>query len=103
MIFWAKMNLNYGLMSFLLSIIPKSLTKMKITFGLQKKHIEHIEAEFQRWKDMPSENRHKYDPKYKLYVWEKLGKELGWCPFTLALYYFQYLEQVSLSNPSNSQ
>lgn len=32
------------------------------------------------------------DPKYIKYVWEKLGKELGWCPFTLALYYFEYLE-----------
>ena len=59
----------------------------KITFGLQSHHIDHIEAELQRCKDMPT------DHKYIKYVWEKLGKELSWCPFTLSLYYFEYLEE----------
>ena len=67
---------------------------VKITFGLQAHHIDHIEAELQRWKDMPPTiDGDKADPKYIKYVWEKLGKELAWCPFTLALYYFEYLEE----------
>ena len=67
---------------------------VKITFGLQTHHIEHIEAELQRWKDMPpTSDGEKADPKYIKYVWEKLGKELAWCPFTLALYYFEHLEE----------
>ena len=67
---------------------------VKITFGIQVHHIDHIEAELQRWKDMPPTiDGDKVDPKYIKYVWEKLGKELAWCPFTLALYYFEYLEE----------
>ena len=66
---------------------------VKITFGLQPDHIEAIENELQRWRDMPPlSDGEKPDPKYMKYVWEKLGKELAWCPFTLALYYFEYLE-----------
>lgn len=67
---------------------------VKVTFGLQKHHIEAIEKELQRWNDMePLNCGLKADPKYMKYVWEKLGKELSWCPFTLALYYFEYLEE----------
>lgn len=65
----------------------------KITFGLQEHHIEKIELELKRWNEMPPlSDGLKVDPKYIKYVWEKLGKELAWCPFTLALYYFEYLE-----------
>lgn len=67
---------------------------VKITFGLQVHHIDHIESELQRWNDMPPTiDGDKADPKFIKYVWEKLGKELGWCPFTLALYYFEHLEE----------
>jgi len=66
---------------------------VKITFGLQAHHIDHIEAELQRWNDKPPTNDgDKADPKYIKYVWEKLGKEMSWCPLTLALYYFEHLE-----------
>jgi len=41
----------------------------------------------------PTKDGDKADPKYIKYVWEKLGKELAWCPFTLALYYFEHLEE----------
>jgi hypothetical protein len=69
-------------------------SNLKITFGLQVYHIDHIEAELQRWHDMPEPNEGKKpNPKFIKYVWDKLGKELGWCPFTLALYYFEYLEE----------
>ena len=69
---------------------------VKITFGLQPYHIEAIEKEFKRWNDMPpltSFPDQKVDPKYIKHVWERLGKELAWEPFTLALYYFEYLEE----------
>ena len=74
-------------------------SNVKITFGLQTHHIEHIEAELQRWKDMPPTiDGDKADPKYIKYVWEKLGFELAWEPFTLALYYFKHLEQSQITN-----
>lgn len=69
--------------------------KIKVIFGLQPYHILHIEKEFERWNNMPplvSFPDHKPNPKFMRYVWDKLGKELGWEPFTLALYYFEYLE-----------
>jgi hypothetical protein len=71
---------------------------VKITFGLQPYHIEAIEKELKRWNDMPplvSFPDQKADPKYIKYVWEKLGKELHWEPFTLCLYYFEYLEEIN--------
>jgi len=68
-------------------------SNVKLTFGLQPKHIERIEAELKRWDEIVTLNDElKSNPKYVKYVWEKLGKELAWCPFTLALYYFEYLE-----------
>ena len=59
---------------------------VKVTFGLQPQHIKAIEAELERF------GNREIDAKYVKYVWEKLGKELAWEPFTLALYYFEYLE-----------
>ena len=59
---------------------------VKVTFGLQQHHIKAIEAELERF------GNREIDAKYVKYVWEKLGKELAWEPFTLALYYFEYLE-----------
>ncbi len=70
-------------------------SNVRITFGLQPHHIQAIEAEFKRWHDMPplvSFPDYKPTPQYMRHVWENLGKELGWCPFTLCLYYFEYLE-----------
>lgn len=26
---------------------------------------------------------------YNKYVWEEIGREIGWCPFTATLSYFQ--------------
>lgn len=59
---------------------------IKMTFGLQQRHIEIIEKELERF------GNREIDAKYVKYIWEKLGKELAWEPFTLALYYFEYLE-----------
>jgi hypothetical protein len=60
---------------------------VKVTFGLQPHHIKAIEDELERF------GNREIDAKYVKYVWEKLGKELAWEPFTLALYYFEYLEE----------
>lgn len=70
---------------------------VRITLGLQPHHIEVIEKELQRWRDMPpleSFPDTKVNPLYIRHVWEKLGRTLGWCPFTLCLYYFEYLEEA---------
>ncbi len=66
-------------------------SKAKITFGLQPHHIKAIEKELERF------GNREIDAKYVKYVWEKLGKELAWEPFTLALYYFEYLEEKNKS------
>lgn len=64
-----------------------NLEDVKMTFGLQPHHIETIEKELERF------GNRELDAKYVKYIWEKLGKELAWEPFTLALYYFKYLER----------
>jgi len=72
-------------------------SNVRVTFGLQPNHINSIETEIKRWNELPPlHDGEKADPKYIKYVWEKLGKELGWCPFTLALHYFKYLEENKL-------
>lgn len=59
---------------------------LKVTFGLQPNQIEIIEKEIERF------GNREVDGKYVKYIWEKLADELAWQPFTLALYYFRYLE-----------
>jgi hypothetical protein len=82
---------NMDTIEHLVELLEKNNAKM--TFGLQPHHIETIETELQRWKDMPPHFEGDLaDPKYIFYVWERLGKEIGWEPFTLALYYFKHLE-----------
>jgi hypothetical protein len=70
--------------------LKEETTNAKITFGLQAHHIAYIEAEIQRWTDMDGGTA---NPKYIRCVWERIGRELNWCPLTLALYYFRHLEQ----------
>lgn len=70
---------------------------LKIVFGLEAQgHIPTIEAELRRWnesfrKDYPEEKDH--DMIYCKAVWEEIGKKIGWCPFTAALSYFEYLNK----------
>lgn len=67
---------------------------VKMTFGLQPNHIQRIEQEIARWDNI----RNSEDTlpegwvKYTEHFWAKLGKEFSWHPLTLALYYFQHLE-----------
>ena len=56
---------------------------LKVTFGLQPKQIELIEDKFKNYPNF----------KYNTTIWNDIGKEIGWCPLTAALYYFRYLEK----------
>lgn len=77
------------------SLIEK-IENSTVVFGLQQNQIEIIEAELERF------GNREIDAKYVKYIWEKLGKELAWEPFTLALYYFEYLEEKTKWIPIDS-
>lgn len=66
---------------------------VKITFGIQPKHLERIEEERQRWFNEINPDGRLTDAIYIEYFWEKMGKEFGWAPFTLALSYFKHLKK----------
>lgn len=54
---------------------------LKITFGLEQQgHIPTIEKMLDEFGSARSE-----------YVWEKIGKEIGWCHKTAAFWYCEYL------------
>lgn len=64
---------------------------IKMTFGLQPKHLEIIEERLNHW-NKPFEfkgetvvNKMQYSKEF----WEDCGRRIGWEPFTLALYYFR--------------
>lgn len=83
--------------------LSKAIEKanVKITFGLQPNQIKRIESEINRW-DLYLEEDEKYLRKgwikYDLDFWRKLGDEFGWESFTLALYYFEHLEDCRNKN-----
>jgi hypothetical protein len=61
---------------------------LKVEFGLEAQgHIPTIEAELKRW------NEGGTDMTYCKAVWEGIGKKIGWCSFTAALSYFEYLNK----------
>jgi len=66
---------------------------VKMTFGIQPHHIEKIETESKRWDAMikPGDSLQIGWRLYDKDFWEKMGRDVGWCPFTLALSYFEYL------------
>lgn len=71
---------------------------LKVVFGLEAQgHIPTIEAELKRRnedfeKDYP-EHKGKNVMTYSRHVWEDIGKKIGWCSFTAALSYFEYLNE----------
>lgn len=71
-------------------------SKVKITFGLQEHHLKRIDEERVRWNNIEITMTETVDMIYATHFWEKLGKEFGWHPFSLALYYFQYLNDFKL-------
>jgi len=64
---------------------------LKVVFGLEAQgHIPTIETELKRWND---NNKYGNDMTYCKAVWEGIGKKIGWCSFTAALSYFEYLNK----------
>lgn len=68
---------------------------VKMVFGLEAQgHIPTIEAIIKRWEDSYKE-QYPEEPlsmMYSKHVWEEIGKKIGWCSFTAALHYFEYLD-----------
>lgn len=63
---------------------------LKAVFGLEAQgHIPTIEAELKRWNN----NEDGVDMTYCKAVWEGIGDKIGWCSFTAALSYFEYLNK----------
>ena len=73
----------------------ENITNVRIVFGLEAQgHISTIQAEIKRWNDsykkqFPDEEP--LDMSYSKHVWDGIGKIIGWCPFTAALAYFEWL------------
>lgn len=66
---------------------------LKITFGIQPNHLEVIERHRNRLNSIKIndvETGGKADMIYSEYLWECVGKEIGWLPFTIALHYFNW-------------
>ena len=72
---------------------------LKVVFGLEAQgHISTIEAELKRWNDSYKEqfpNEEPLDMVYSKHVWDGIGKIIGWCPFTAALSYFEWLNKAN--------
>ena len=76
-------------------------SNIKVVFGLEAQgHIPTIQAEIKRWNDSFKEqypDSKNVDMSYEKHVWEKIGKIIGWCPFTACLSYFELLHKNSSS------
>lgn len=69
---------------------------VKVVFGLEAQgHIPTIEAIIKRWNDGYKEQYpdEPFDMMYSKYVWDEIGKKIGWCPFSASLSYFEYLNE----------
>lgn len=70
---------------------------LNVVFGLEAQgHIPTIQAEIKRHNDLFKEyfpNEKPLDLTYSKHVWDDIGKTIGWCPFTAALYYFEWLNK----------
>jgi hypothetical protein len=64
--------------------------KIKMTFGIQERHIKRINDERARW-NQPDKDITGTPPDAILIegFWKQLGREFGWSPFTLALHYMR--------------
>lgn len=69
---------------------------MKVVFGLEaQSHIPKIQAEIKRWNESYKQqfpNEPPLDMIYSKHVWDGIGKIIGWCPFTAALSYFEWMQ-----------
>ncbi|MPM08718.1 hypothetical protein SDC9_55032 [bioreactor metagenome] len=82
-----------------LDLLDKAEKKgVKLVFGLEAQgHIPTIEAIISRYNSRgntdPFSNEDSVDMIYSRYVWEEIGKAIGWDPLAAALHYFQYLDE----------
>lgn len=68
---------------------------MKIVFGLEAQgHIPTIEKILKKW-NTPRPGIEPVDMTYDRYVWEEIGREIGWEPFGASLAYFELLNKKS--------
>lgn len=79
-------------------IFEGSINKnIKVVFGLEQQgHIPTIEAIIKRWNDSYKDQFPDEKPinmMYSKHVWDEIGRKIGWCSFTAALYYFEYLSE----------
>ena len=68
---------------------------VKPVFGLEAQgHIPTIERIIKRWNDSYARDypKNPLNMIYQEHVWQEIGREIGWSPFTACLYYFRYLE-----------
>jgi hypothetical protein len=77
---------------------------LKVVFGLEAQgHIPTIQAEIKRWNDLYRNqypNEPPLDMSYTKHVWDGVGKIIGWCPFTAALSYFEWLNENTKQSQS---
>ena len=71
---------------------------MKVAFGLEAQgHIPLIESELKRRNEDLENDYPEYKGKnlmlYSKHFWEGIGKKIGWCSFSAALSYFEYLNE----------
>lgn len=63
---------------------------LKMVFGLEAQgHLPTIKRILDKWNEPMIENQ--VDMTYSKCVWDEIGREIGWCPFTASLSYFQYI------------
>lgn len=68
---------------------------VKITFGIQPKHLEVINTLLAKYDSI--EIGGELHPGIMLYseaFWQEVGKQIGWLPFTIALHYFKYINKT---------
>lgn len=79
-------------------LTEEEIKGLKVVFGLEAQgHIPVIESELQRWNDSFTKmfpNEKDVDMTFSTHVWERIGKKIGWDPFSAALHYFEYLKKV---------
>jgi len=71
--------------------------KIKITFGIQQKHIEKIEERVAHYDSLLTEDDTLKEGwiLYDRSFWINRGEEFGWEPLTLAIHYFKYKNKNS--------
>ena len=77
---------------------------LKVKFGLEAQgHIETIEAVIKDRQNSMNESfpDDGINVMYSKYVWDEIGRAIGWCPLTAALHYFNHLSSIQTVHPNN--